>query len=201
MKLKLVFKFASLLALLVTFGTARARADAIYEVIGTMTVPGNSANPGVGETVDYSFELDYSYSGINGGYPTIIGTPEAISFGPLGPYAVGTVSSQNYVFFGGGPELDLLMDFFPTSGTPTVIEPWLFGCSTAFAQMNPAACAPFVEYIPGTNILGDVYGTASASVYLVSTPEPATMVLCVVGLFALCLKKSFFAALRLSRQD
>jgi hypothetical protein len=51
-------KLAGFLLLLLAFGAAQANADSGYEFIGTLTLPGNSANPGVGETINFTVELD-----------------------------------------------------------------------------------------------------------------------------------------------
>jgi hypothetical protein len=132
----------------------------IYEVIGTLAVPGNSSHPGVGQSINYSFKLDYT--NLELGYPTIVGVPIVTSFGPLGTFSLGNVSSQDYVgFFSAVAEIDLL--FNPLSSYPPVVrESWLFNCT----DVSTGVCAPF--YIgPGLNI----YGTANAAVYA-DTPQP-----------------------------
>ncbi len=133
----------------------------IYEVIGTLTIPGNKSNPGVGQSINYSFELDYTQLDL--GFPTVVGTPVVTSYGPLGTFSLRNVSSQGYVgFFSSVAEIDLL--FTTLSSHPPVIggQSWLYNCT----GVPTGDCAPF--YIgPGVNI----YGTANASVYAVTTPD------------------------------
>jgi hypothetical protein len=184
-------KFAGFLLLLLAFGL-QANADSIYEVIGTLTVPGNSSNPGVGETIIYSFELDYSQ--LIGGYiPTVVGTPVITSFGPLGTFSLEYGDSgalQGYVAFfsqsstGYDAEIDLLGNFAPfASPTPSITgETWLYYCS------NMSACSEFTADGPGN----EYPNTATAAVYAVQIPEPGTFCLSVLGALALCLMKKTF---------
>jgi hypothetical protein len=134
----------------------------IYEIIGTLTVPGNKSNPGVGQSINYSFELDYTQLQFD--YPTVVGTPIVTSFGPLGTFSLGNVSSQGYVgFFSSVAEIDLLFQSLSSPPPPVISgQSWLYNCT----DVSTGPCAPF--YIgPGMNI----YGTANASVYAVTTPE------------------------------
>jgi hypothetical protein len=186
-------KIGGLLLLLLTFGVAQTNADSVYEISGTMTVSGNSSNPGVQETVNFSFELDYSQ--LNQDLePAIVGTPMVTSFGPLGTFSIASIpSTQGYVGFfsplpvtpGGYPaEIDLLGDFSPAFNPVPVIsgQAWLYPCTAE----PTGPCAPF--FIGGLNI----YGTATATVHLVSAPEPGTLGLCVLGGLALLLRKKLF---------
>lgn len=135
----------------------------IYEVIGTLAVPGNSSNPGVGQSINYSFKLDYSQLQFN--FPTIVGSPIVHSFGPLGVFSLGNVSSQGYVgFFSPVAEIDLLFQSLMSPPPPVISgQSWLFSCT----DVSTGPCAPF--YIgQGMNI----YGTACAAVYAVPSPEP-----------------------------
>jgi hypothetical protein len=184
-------KLAGFLLLLLAFGAVQANADTIYEIRGTMTVPGNSSNPGVSETINFSFELDYTQ--LVNYAPTVVGTPTITSFGPLGSFSIGGPSLQNYVGFYSSvmvgatqfAEMDLMGLFSPIfSPVPIVSEgyggAWLYSCTSK----STGPCASF--YVgPGLNI----YGTASASVYQVSTPEPGTISLFVFGALVLCLTK------------
>jgi hypothetical protein len=69
------FKLAVVILASLLFSAMQARGDSVYEVIGSLTVPGNSANPGVGETIKYSFEMDY-YTDQNGyQVSAIVGAP------------------------------------------------------------------------------------------------------------------------------
>ena len=61
----------------------------VYEVIGTLSVPGNSSHPGIGQSINYSFKLDYTHLDPFD-YPTVVGTPIVTSFGPLGHFSLGT---------------------------------------------------------------------------------------------------------------
>jgi len=194
-------KLGGLLLLLLALGAVEARADAVYEVIGTLTIPGNSSNPGVGETINYSFELGYFPSLPDFlGTPVIVGTPIVTSFGPLGTYSIGGTSSQNYVSFfsslGVHSEIDLLMYPFNGNGdtAPYAFEAWLYGCIGTFGLSQPF-CAPFVELDANGNPL-DIYGPATAAVYLVSTPEPGTLSMSLLGILALCVAVTFGRNLR-----
>jgi hypothetical protein len=71
----------------------------LYRVIGTMEVSGNQA--GVGQSINYSFDLDYANAQQNGGLPQIVGSPIVTSFGPLGQFEIQ----------GTGVELDNLVRF------------------------------------------------------------------------------------------
>ncbi len=133
----------------------------IYEVIGTLAVPGNSSNPGVGQSINYAFKLNYSQ--LNFGFPTLVGTPFLHSFGPLGSFSRCEVSSQGYVgFFSPVAEIDLLFQSLASPAPPVISgQSWLFSCT----GISTGVCAPF-NLGPGRNI----YGTANAAVYTV--PEP-----------------------------
>jgi len=180
-KVNIFAKLAGFLLLLLAFGAVQANADTIYEIAGTMTVPGNSSSPGIKETINFSFELDYSQ--IVNFTPIFVGTSTVTSFGPLGTFSIGTNSLQGYIgFFSPVAEIDLLGLFSPLfSPTPAISgQVWLYNCT----NMPTGPCAPF--YIgPGLNI----YGTASDSAHPVSTPEPGTICLSVLGALALCLMK------------
>jgi len=194
-----ILALSAVVAVLVC-GANQAKADTVYEITGTMTVPGNSSNPGVSETINFSFELDYSQL-INGYTPSVVGTPVVTSFGPLGEFSLGAVvPSQGYIGFfspllvnGTYPaEMDLMGRFSPVGSGASLVPivyngyggAWLYSCTNG----STGACAPFYT-TPGRNI----YGTASASVYLVSTPEPGTLCLSVLGVLALCLKRRILA--------
>jgi hypothetical protein len=136
----------------------------IYEVIGTLSVSGNSSHPGIGQSINYSFKLDYSQ--LEFGFPTIVGTPIVTSFGPLGVFSLGNVSSQGYVgFFSPVAEIDLLFQSLMSPGPPVVGsgQAWLFNCSH-----DPTGVCALFYLGPGKNI----YGPACASVYADPEPEP-----------------------------
>lgn len=194
----MVAKFAGFLLLLLTFGAVQANADSIYQVTGTLTIPGNSANPGVSETVNYSFELDYPTNLIpTEGQPLLFGTPKVTSSGPLGTFAGPFLSSvvQGYIAFGNSAaEIDLWGSFTTTTvGFPT-FSPSIFA-SYVYSCRVPNVCSEFYPGygLPGTQNGGPSglwwRGTANASIYLVSTPEPGTLCLLGLGALALCLKK------------
>jgi hypothetical protein len=131
----------------------------VYEVIGTLAIPGNSSNPGVGQSINYSFRLNYTVLDPVG-FPTLVGTPKITSFGPLGNFDKCNVSSQGYVgFFSPVAEIDLFFQSLSSPPPPAISgKSWLFSCT----DVPTGVCAPF--YIgPGMNI----YGTANAAVYLV----------------------------------
>lgn len=197
---------AGLLLLFLSLGAVQAKADSVYEVIGTLTVPGNSSNPGVGETINYSFELDYVQPGGTYGdayvYAEVIGTPTITAFGPLGTafYTPGGslgLAADYIPFFldvapsGGGlglpVEIDLDGQFWPFSAgetappPPTVTSSLLFNCDAT----QIAACSDFT--VPESlGCLGSYgpfpCGTATAAVYLVPTPEPSPGLLTLTGI-------------------
>jgi hypothetical protein len=181
-------KLAGFLLLLLAFGTQQARADSVYEIRGTLTIPGNSANPGIAETINYSFELDYTKLD-NAGFASFVGTPSVTSFGPLGTFAIVNNSSQGYIGFfspvltpqNQPAQIDLLGEFSPLFNPVPVIsgQAWLYSCTGE----STGVCAPF--FIGP----GNIYGPATASVYAVSTPEPGTLCLFGLGALALCLMK------------
>jgi hypothetical protein len=127
-----------------------------YQVIGTMSVSGNSSNPGVGQSINYSFELDYANAGSSFGLPTVVGQPVITCFGPLGNFDLKVISIQGYIgFFSPLAELDLLFQTL-TSPPPPVVsgESWLYSCTV----VSTGPCAPFYTG-------SDIYGTACAKVY------------------------------------
>jgi hypothetical protein len=119
------FKLAVVILASLLFSAMQARGDSVYEVIGSLTVPGNSANPGVGETIKYSFEMDY-YTDQNGyQVSAIVGAPVITLFGALGTFYTVTLSGQaGYVGFYNTPvannsstaEIDLQGTLLPRSG-------------------------------------------------------------------------------------
>lgn len=175
-------KAVGFLLLLLTLGAVQADADSVYEVIGTMTVPGYS--PGVGETINYSFELDYVQPG-GPGTPVgaeLTGTPTVTSFGALGTaFSLGYLGYPDYIaFFESGVsglalEIDLNGQFDPgipglPAPPPTVLFSSLFACDPT----QVAACSNFT--VPpllacGSGRTDIPCGTATAAVYLVSTPS------------------------------
>ena len=71
----------------------------LYRVIGTMQVSGNQA--GVGQSINFSFDLYYGNAQQNNGIPQIVGKPVVTSFGPLGKFEIQ----------GTGVEIDNLVRF------------------------------------------------------------------------------------------
>jgi hypothetical protein len=209
-------KLAGFLLLMLTYGAIQAPADSVYEIIGTLTISGSSSNPSVGESINYSFELDYS-SLLPGVIPTLVGTPIVTSFGPLGTLGLGYPEStgvvldapiQGYIaFFGPGVEVDIFGSFvnFPNEvfNGPTVDNGQ--DGSAIYTCLIPAVCSEFYPGIGNCQTCSSNgngqnggsglwwYGTANASVYLVSTPEPGTVCLFVLGGLALCLAKRTLA--------
>ena len=193
-------KVAGFLLLFLSLGSIQANADGVYEVIGTLTVPGSS--PGVGETINYSFELDYVQPG-GPGTPEGVeftGTPTVTSFGALGTaFVLGYVGGADYIAFfeatpGPSVEIDLNGQFQP--GLPFLLAPppvvnfsTLFTCDTT----EVAACSDFtVPPLPacGAGSEDVPCGTATAAVYLVPTPEPSYGLLMMTGMFLLGLLRA-----------
>ena len=182
-KVKMLAKFAVLL-LLLAFGAIQASADSVFEIVGTLTIPGNSSNPGVSETINYSFEFDPSLP------TTVIGTPTITGFGPLGQhftfaengaFLAGPPSSY-FGFFSPGVEIDLLTN---APDSTIITGSWLWSCDMPLpcAEFYPGKGAPLNASGNGSGLIWP--GTANASVHLV--PEPGTFFLSVLGVFALCL--------------
>jgi hypothetical protein len=144
----------------------------LYRVIGTMEVSGNQA--GVGQSINYSFDLDYANAQQNGGLPQIVGKPVVTSFGPLGEFEIqGTgVEIDNLVRFRSPiAEIDLIFSALRTTPPPVAPPPQvtngaggsvLYSCSTAPNE----PCASFPN--PGVFTTG----TACAKVYEHQTPHP-----------------------------
>ena len=146
----------------------------LYRVIGTMQVSGN--NPGVGQSINFSFDLYYGNAQQNNGIPEIVGKPIVTSFGPLGEFAIqGTgVEIDNLVRFRSPiAEIDLTFVSLRPNSTPPAPPPEVtngvgmlgisvfFSCTTGSNQ----PCAWF--HAPGV----ETVGTAYAMVYEHETPH------------------------------
>ena len=194
-KVHMLVKFAGFLLLLFAFGAVQAKADSIYEIVGTLAIPGNSANPGVSETMNYSFELDYSYPSVAGAPSpsvSIVGTPVITPFGPLGQFALrssgGVVAdtANGYIgFFNPNVEIDLTGNF----RDPNYFHSTIFG-SYVWECLLPVCSEFWPGGLPGPSGTGLYwFGTATAAEYPVSIPEPGTLWLSVLGALTLCLMK------------
>lgn len=191
-KVNMLNKLACVLLLLLVFGTSQVRADSVYEIIGTLTIPGNSANPGVGETINFSVELDYAGSSPTA---TLVGTPVITSFGPLGTFGIAYVPGSAYEIGFGSPDavIELDTEFFldknPTD--PAFSDVW--GC------YDPVICAEFhpISSFNGPTVGNALLwqGTATIAIYDVPVPEPGTLGLCVLGVLTLFLTKKRLHAL------
>ncbi len=198
-------KLAGFLLPLLAFGAVQADADSVYEISGTLTIPGNSSNPGVSETINFSFELDYTQ--LVRGLPTVVGTPTINSFGPLGTFLFGTPGGspdgaapsnpyQGYVgFFSPSVEIDLFGSFAPVYGPVPVPREGQGAAAIYSCFLSPTVCSEFYPSgnpAPATGGEGLYwYGTSDPSVYAVTVPEPGTLCLSVLGALALCLIKKF----------
>ncbi len=184
-------KSAGLLLLLLAFEAGPAKADSVYEVIGTLTIPGNYLNPGVIETINFSFKFDPSL-------PTprdLIGTPIITAFGPLGTFTTnGSDPGSSYIAFvapgngvNSGVEIDLKSQWFFNQSLEPVFSSEMWSCFLPVcAEFWPTPVGPTL--IPGpTGYALQWPGTADARVYLV--PEPGTLLLSALGVLALCLVK------------
>jgi hypothetical protein len=191
-RVNMLNKLACVLLLFLVFGASQARADSEYEIIGTLTIPGNSANPGVGETINFSVELDYAGSSPTA---TLVGTPVITSFGPLGTFGIAYVPGSAYEIGFGSPDAVIELDssFFTIREIPYTFYSDVWGC------FDPVICA---EFYPISSFNGPTVGnallwpgTATAAVYQVSTPEPGTLGFCVLGLLTMFLLKKRIRAL------
>ena len=188
-------RLAGFLLLLLTFGAWRVNADSIYQITGSMTIPGNSANPGVSETINFSFELFYPEPVVRG-FPIVVGTPVVTSVGPLGDFTMNTAgvpgnTVSGYIGFFNPPigaasttypevyaEIDLPGDF--------LVAPSISGWTWFYICRNPnIPCSEFTSTAPGN----EYPDTATATIYKVQTPEPGTLCLSVLGVLAFCLMK------------
>jgi hypothetical protein len=195
-------KLAGCLLLLMALGAVQANADSIYEVIGTLTVPGNSSNPSLHQTINYSFELDYPTNLVStDGGPLLFSTPTVTSAGPLGTFGMGPANlapvlvgpSQGYIeFFSTEAEIDLYGSFLTTTAGLPTFTPRIFA-SYVYSCLTPAVCSEFspVGSLYPNGGPGGLWwpGTETTSVYQVSTPEPGILCLSVLGAFALWLGK------------
>jgi hypothetical protein len=185
-------KLAGVLLVLLTFGAVESHADSVYQMTGSLTIPGDSANPTVSETINFSFELDYSPLG-EPYLVTVVGAPVVSSVGPLGDFtlfaaAVPSNAMSDYIAFysplygtaaaaNGYAEIDLLGNFIVPAPSITG-ETWFYTCS------NPAVpCSEFTFTSPGN----EYPHTATATICAV--PEPGTLGLGVLGILALFLGK------------
>ena len=198
-KAHMLTKLAGFLVLLLTFGAVQAKADTIDEIIGTMTILGNSANPGVSETINYAFEYEPTPNVGLGGQ--IIGTPTITAFGPLGTLFVtnGGDPENGYIAFVAPHEVGTFSNFemdlyasnyFWLTGALTPVPEF---SSTVWSCLLPICSEFWPDQDQGFSGLGPtgtgLYwpGTATAAVYLV--PEPGTLWLSVLGALTLCLMK------------
>jgi hypothetical protein len=196
-------KSAGFLLLLLALGAVQANADSVYEISGTLTIPGNSSNLGVSETINYSFDLDYTR--LIGGLPTIVGAPTINSSGPLGTFLFGAPGGspdgaapsnpyQGYVgFFSPSVEIDLFGSFAPVYGLVPVPREGQGAAAIYSCFLSPTVCS---EFYPSGNSAPDTggqglywYGMSDPSVYAVTVPEPGGLCLSVLGPLALCLIK------------
>jgi hypothetical protein len=177
------------------------RADGgtpVYDVTGTLVIPGNSTcGPSCSETLEFSLLAQYQFS--YGEYRLQILPGSSIeSTGPLDPFPtfangggvriiLGGVVDGNYLGLTNdkGDEIDITfnMDGSEVSASvPQIDSVDLFGCgSEACAQdICPygAACStqPYVS--------NKVYGTVTSTVTVV-TPEPSLAALLLFGLASL----------------
>jgi hypothetical protein len=208
-KVNMFTKLGGFLLLLLALGASQARADSVYEIVGTLTLSGNSANPGVSETINFSFELDYATLAAASGQPTLVGTPTFNAVGPLGTFVFGSISGTG---INGGPESGYVPFFNVSSPSgPSALDAVEIDLNSIFffnpATPNPQfsstmwtclipACA---EFWPGGGLPGPTGpggllwpGTATVAVYDVPVPEPATLGFCVLGGLALLLRKKAF---------
>jgi hypothetical protein len=143
----------------------------LYRVIGTMQVSGNQA--GVGQSINFSFDLYYGNAQQNNGIPEIVGKPVVTSFGPLGKFEIqGTgVEIDNLVRFRSPiAEIDLLFTELTTIPPSTAPPPQvvnrasgseLYSCNTGSNE----PCASFPP--PGVFTTG----TSCGQVYEHQTPD------------------------------
>ena len=180
-------KVTGFLLLLLAFGAVQANADSVYKIIGTLTIPGNYLNPGVGETINFSFEFD---SGLQSG---VIGTSVITAFGPLGTFTTnGSGRGSSYIAFvasgngiNSGVEIDLKSQWFFDQSLKPVFSSEMWSCYLPVcAEFWPAPVGPTLTPGP-TGYSLQWPGTATAALYLV--PEPGTLCLSVLGAVALCL--------------
>jgi len=142
----------------------------LYRVIGTMEVSGNQA--GVGQSINYSFDLYYGNAQQNQGVPEIVGKPVVTSFGPLGKFELrGTaVEVDNLIRFN-SPDAEIDLTFTSlciTLNTTPVPPPPIVGGSELYSchTLPNEPCASF----PAPGVF--TTGTACAKVYEHQTAVP-----------------------------
>ena len=138
----------------------------LYRVIGSMAVFGNQTNPGVGQSINFSFDLDYS-NAQTAGYPAVVNKPIVASFGPLGEFYLRSDSQQSYVGFS-SPIAEIDLQLFPLTATPPQLQPQpTFNVPNGASLRNPGQTGPTAPFFTGT----DVVGPAWAVVYEFETPD------------------------------
>jgi hypothetical protein len=179
-------KLIGLLLLLATFSFS-AHADTFYNITGSLTIPGNSANPGMFETINFSVDLDYANSGR---YSTLVGTPTITAFGPLGSFSVVYVPGDNgELGFGSSMAvLELDSEFFGDRNPNGLTFSDVWSCSSS------TICSDFWPGGPPGAITGNALLWGGTANIAVTTPEPAAMWLCALGLLALLVRKRLVRA-------
>jgi hypothetical protein len=188
--------------LCVPFVTRADGGTPIYDVTGTIVIPGNSTcGASCSETLNFSFEAQYQF--INGEYLLqIMPGSTTQSTGPLDPFAnggyvnvlLGGVADANYLGFtndkGDAIDITFNMDGSEVSASvPQIDTVDLFGCGSEACAQDICPYGPACSTQP--YVSNKVYGTVTSTVTIV-TPEPS---LAAMLLFAL----AFLWAVRFSR--
>jgi hypothetical protein len=194
-----------LLAVLVCSCTARADNGPVYDVTGSLTIPGTTP-----ESITFSFDIGYlpSCSGCNAYDAYVIGgTASFTATGPLtGPITLLGGNGSNeflnepspYVyrdanFLGlfdpAGDEIDLYFsgNHQPTPGIPTVVGTYLYSCTSA--ACDSALCPSYDVCTAGQRSVA-LFVNGPVEDGVTAIPEPRTIAMLVAALGALVLFRS-----------
>jgi hypothetical protein len=163
----------AVLAVLIFISTAHADSTtSIWNVTGTVTIPGNASCGGCSETIDFSLDMEFptpldtlsfSYSPFD---PFVIpGTVNVTSSGPLSPFTgAGFSTIDSSIGFGDGISFFL---FGEGEG-----DAFLYDCSEAVCGTDFAFTDAFYGYL----------GSANYTETLVTAPEPSTWAMLLAGI-------------------
>jgi hypothetical protein len=163
----------AVLAVLMFIPAAHADSTSIWNVTGTVTIPGNGSCGGCSETIDFSLDIEFptptdtlspSYSPFD---PFVIpGTVTAAYSGPLPPSgdSAGFSTIDSSINFGDG------ISFF-LSGEGDG-DAYLYDCSEAVCGTDFAFTDAYYGY----------RGSAFYAETLVTAPEPATWAMLLAGI-------------------